>query len=325
MKTPVTELRPFIALAANRNCSMARALEVLGDVWTFLVLRELFFGVKRFEAIQRSLGIARTSLSGRLGKLLEAGVLERSQYTERPPRFEYRLTPKGLALYPALVSLMRWGDQWAAVESGPPLLLTHRPCGHALELKLVCSHCRARVEPSDVEPEAGHGFDAQSEAPRNATRTHSNPALYMQLRACSVARALVIIGDRWSFQILRAAFFGVRRFEDFARLLNVARNVLTSRLGKLTAEGVFERRQYEARPPRFEYVLTKKGLAFYDSCLLLIQWGDEWIADSHGVPLHLRHRLCGEVFKAELVCGHCAEPVLAQEVEFQDGPGVRLL
>jgi DNA-binding HxlR family transcriptional regulator len=150
-------------------------------------------------------------------------------------------------------------------------------------------------------------------------------ALYLQLRACSVARALVIIGDRWSFQILRAAFFGVRRFEDFARLLNLARNVLTSRLGKLTAEGVFERRQYEARPPRFEYVLTKKGLAFYDSCLLLIQWGDEWIADSHGVPLHLRHRLCGEVFKAELVCGHCAEPVLAQEVEFQDGPGVRLL
>ncbi|MBC7940838.1 MAG: helix-turn-helix transcriptional regulator [Chitinophagaceae bacterium] len=300
---------------------MARALEVLGDVWSFLVLRELFFGETRFEAIQRSLNIGRTSLSRRLTGLVEAKVLTRQAYSERPPRFEYRLTDKGRALYPALVSLMQWGDQWSSGGLGKPLLLTHEPCGKPLRPRLICSNCREPVTATQVEPEAGDGFDRLPHAPRNATRTHSDTALYLHGRACSVARALVVIGDRWSFQILRAAFFGVRRFDDFAHLLSVARNVLTARLAKLVGEGVFEKRQYETRPPRFEYVLSKKGLAFYDSCLLLIRWGDQWTTDGQGAPLRLRHRSCGQLFTAELVCEHCSEPVQARSVRFRDGPG----
>jgi DNA-binding HxlR family transcriptional regulator len=301
---------------------MARALEVLGDVWTFLVLREVFFRERRFEAIQRRLGIARTSLSVRLASLVEAGVLDRRKYSEKPPRFEYRLTDKGLDLYPALVALMVWGDNWVFAENGPPLRLRHR-CGHALAPTLVCSHCHGAIRPNQVTPEAGPGFDAADEAPRATSRATADPALYMHGRICSVAQALAIMGDRWSFQILRAAFFGVRRFDEFAALLAVARNILTVRLARLTDEGIFERRPYQDRPPRFEYVLTRKGLAFYDSCLLLVAWGDRWTTDGAALPLHLRHQVCGQLFTPTLVCGNCGDPVRAREVTYEqriDGP-----
>ena len=102
------------------NCSVGYALGAIGDKWTLLVIREAFFGVRRFEQMQRSLGIARNILTDRLQKLVVNGILERRRYQERPERFEYRLTRKGLDLYPALVSLMSWGDAYHADEAGAP-------------------------------------------------------------------------------------------------------------------------------------------------------------------------------------------------------------
>src|SRR6266498_1598794 len=96
----------------NENCSVARTLEIVGERWTLLVLREAFLGVRRFERMQHDLGIARNILADRLQKLVGQGILERRSYTERPPRFEYRLTQKGIDLYPAIIALMEWGDRY---------------------------------------------------------------------------------------------------------------------------------------------------------------------------------------------------------------------
>jgi DNA-binding HxlR family transcriptional regulator len=137
------------------NCSVARAMEILGERWTFLILRESFYGVRRFSDMQRNLGIARNILSVRLHTLVGAGILEKRLYQEEPERYEYRLTASGKDLYPALVTLMQWGDRHLQGELEPPVVLRHNSCGHEAHPLLVCSHCREELRPRDVTPEAG--------------------------------------------------------------------------------------------------------------------------------------------------------------------------
>jgi DNA-binding HxlR family transcriptional regulator len=139
---------------ARGNCSVARAMEVVGERWTFLVLREAFSGVRRFEDMQRNLGIARNVLADRLARLVDNGVLERRPYQDRPVRHEYRLTPKGIDLYPALIGLMQWGDKWLCEES-PIELVHHRGCGEVTSLQLCCSACGEAVTARDIRGRAG--------------------------------------------------------------------------------------------------------------------------------------------------------------------------
>ena len=139
------------------SCSVGRTLDTIGDRWTLLLLREAFLGVRRFDQMQRNLGIARNILTDRLQKLVANGILERRRYQERPERFEYRLTQKGLDLYPALVTLMQWGDAHMAGTGGAPLALVHERCGHAADPRLACGHCGERLDPREVRVEAGPG------------------------------------------------------------------------------------------------------------------------------------------------------------------------
>ena len=131
------------------NCSVARSLEVIGEWWTLLVVREAFNGVRRFDDFQGRLGIARNVLATRLQGLVDHGILERRLYQQRPERFEYRLTDKGRDLYPLLISWVRWGDKYTAGDSGPPVRLTHE-CGHDPEAMLACSACGKQIVPREV-------------------------------------------------------------------------------------------------------------------------------------------------------------------------------
>ncbi|HEY1450791.1 MAG TPA: helix-turn-helix domain-containing protein, partial [Solirubrobacteraceae bacterium] len=125
----------------TQTCSIAGALEVVGERWSLLILRDVFLGLRRFDQIQANLGIARNVLQARLERLIEQDVLERSLYQERPPRYEYRLTEKGIDLWPIIVSLMQWGDRYAAPADGPPVLLEHRGCGGRLDEHRICERC----------------------------------------------------------------------------------------------------------------------------------------------------------------------------------------
>ena len=139
-------------------CSVARSLEIVGERWTLLVLRDAFLGVRRFDDFQRSLGIARNVLTARLARLVEEGVLERVAYQERPQRFEYRLTEKGLGLWPVIVSLLRWGDRYYSEEAGPPRIIEHRDCGGRITERLTCDRCGAELGPRDVRAVPGPGL-----------------------------------------------------------------------------------------------------------------------------------------------------------------------
>jgi DNA-binding HxlR family transcriptional regulator len=139
-----------------QNCSIARALEVLGDRWTLLIIRDAFLGLRRFDDFQRDLDIARNVLTDRLGRLVDEGILEKRRYQQRPERFEYRLTDKGRGLWPITMALMHWGDRHYATD-GPPRLVRHRGCGGNVTERLRCDRCGADLEIHDVEAVFGPG------------------------------------------------------------------------------------------------------------------------------------------------------------------------
>jgi DNA-binding HxlR family transcriptional regulator len=152
----------------DQQCSIAAALEVVGERWSLLIIREVLLGVRRFDALQSDLGVARNVLQTRLTRLLDQGVLEKRQYQEHPPRYEYMLTEKGLDLWPTIVALMHWGDRYAAPDAGPPVLLEHRGCGGAVDEHRLCSVCGARLTARGALAIAGPGARADHPLRRRA-------------------------------------------------------------------------------------------------------------------------------------------------------------
>ncbi len=141
---------------AALDCSVARTLEVIGERWSLLILRDAFYGVRRFDDFRRDLGIARNVLTDRLNKLVDQGVLERRQYEERPPRFEYRLTEKGRDLLPVLLAMMAWGDKWGSNRDRVPVTLTHLRCGSVTKPSTCCSECGEELQLRDLSAHPIH-------------------------------------------------------------------------------------------------------------------------------------------------------------------------
>lgn len=142
--------------------------------------------------------------------------------------------------------------------------------------------------------------------------------------ACSVARTLSVVGDRWTLMILRECFLGVRRFEGFEARLGVARHVLANRLKKLADAGVLDKVAYQERPRREEYRLTECGRDLYPVMVTLAQWGDKYMSGDAGPPLLRVHKTCGHVMTGVLKCSECDEPLLARDIEVKAGPGADL-
>ena len=140
----------------NQNCSIARALETIGERWTLLILRDAFLGTRRFDDFQKSLGIARNVLTVRLKTLVDQGMLEKRRYQDRPDRYEYRLTQKGVDLWPVLFTLMKFGDKHSVDDDYiPPTRVEHRACGTAIDDHMCCPACGVQVGPRDVVARRG--------------------------------------------------------------------------------------------------------------------------------------------------------------------------
>ncbi|MEZ5157157.1 MAG: helix-turn-helix domain-containing protein [Solirubrobacterales bacterium] len=141
----------------DQICSVARSLEVLGERWTLLVIRDIFYGKRRFDQIQEDLGIARNVLATRLARLVDEGILEKRAYQGRPPRFEYFLTEKGIDLWPVMVTMMHWGDRYLS-EEGPPVVIHHKECGGTVDDRGYCERCGKRLGARDAYAERGPGL-----------------------------------------------------------------------------------------------------------------------------------------------------------------------
>jgi DNA-binding HxlR family transcriptional regulator len=288
--------------------SVLGAVTAVGDAWSWLVLREaIFTGVDRFDEFQHRLGIARSTLTARLDQLTSGGLLQRAA------RGRYVLADRGADFVGCLLTAMAWGDRWTA-DGGPvPLVATHVGCGRPMSAQLRCSACREPLRPQDVRFESRPAPRLRGgDEPRNRT-----PALDLLERGgpSSVARTLQVIGDRWSALIIREAFFGVRRFDEFQHDLAIATNILAQRLDRLVAQGVLGRVPYQRHPVREEYRLTEKGLDLYPVPLAMLTWGDRWLAQGKK-PVPLVHQSCGDRFTAVLCCDQCGQAIRRSDVTF---------
>jgi DNA-binding HxlR family transcriptional regulator len=145
--------------------SVGRTLSLVGDRWTIMILREAFFGVRRYGQLARNLKIPRPTLSLRLRKLVDSGLLDRVPYSTDPDRHEYCLTQAGRELFPAVIALMRWGDTHLAGPEGPPIVLHHGTCGNTTHPHLTCDVCGEEINVRNVRPERGPGFITDPRSP----------------------------------------------------------------------------------------------------------------------------------------------------------------
>jgi DNA-binding HxlR family transcriptional regulator len=142
---------------ADVRCSIARTMDIIGDGWCALILRDVFAGISRFEQFQQDLGINRKTLAARLDHLVDEGILERRPYSQHPPRYDYLPTEKGADLFPVIAAVMRWGDRWTAGSAGPPALIRHKSCGHHAAAEVICDHCGEPLALDEIRAEAGPG------------------------------------------------------------------------------------------------------------------------------------------------------------------------
>jgi DNA-binding HxlR family transcriptional regulator len=301
---------------------VTRALSVLGDRWTLLILRDAFQGARRFEQFRTLNGAARSTLTSRLNGLVENGILQRVQYNAAPPRFEYHFTEKGLALYGATLVTWRWEHRWAPSGAGIPKSLRHKVCKHSMLPEVACGTCGERIEMHDTT------FEIEKSATR-ARVMRQSPVSALAVRRLSTVSAeshrganaallhiTDIMGDRWTPLVLSAAFMGLRRFDEIQSALDIATNILTHRLNSLVDHEIMQRERYSERPPRFEYRLTQKGRDLYPHALMLMQWGERWLAASGGPTLRVIHKPCGAKIDPVVTCSHCHAVLDRHDVTF---------
>ncbi|WP_367046540.1 helix-turn-helix domain-containing protein [Streptomyces sp. Je 1-332] len=146
---------------ADWPCSIARTMDLLGDWWTPLVLREAFYGIKRFDAFQQELGIARNTLTDRLRRLVDEGLLEKRPYQSEPVRHDYVLTEKGRDFFGVLAVMNSWGNRWLSGDEGAPVVFEHDRCGHETDVEVVCGHCKQPMSADDTHARLGPGYPAR--------------------------------------------------------------------------------------------------------------------------------------------------------------------
>jgi len=300
----------------DRNCSIARTVAILSDAWSFLVIREAFFGARRFESFRSALGLPRGTLTERLKRLTQQGLFRQVHYSKTSSRVEYRLTPAGLDLYPSFMAMLQFGDRWLSGHKAGPLQLIHNLCGCECHPYVACSACLKEVSARRVSYRNGPGAGFSMTPPMRRARRSSDTSQYMRGRPSSVSRTLQIIGDRWTFLIIREAFLGARRFDRLQTELKIASNILTDRISRLVSTGIFDRKKYQGQPDRYEYRLTEMGMDLYGPLVMMMAWGDRWLSRG-GPPLVLTHRDCGKDFTPMVICERCSKPIAAHSMHYR--------
>lgn len=297
------------------SSQVAQALAVIGDRWAFLILRDIYLGVRRFEDLRKRTGAARGTLASRLKSLVEKGILYKNPYQTSPMRYEYRLTDKGFDLYPMVLMIWAWDHQWGQ-RSYLPESLYHKSCGKPMVPIYRCGECKKKVLPQEVRFSPGKNFDAVKKVPpRYQRRSKSKQEKSGDFGKDNVT-ALDCIGDRWTSLVLAAGFFGLQRFDDIAAAIGIATNILADRLRLLVRTGVLDRVPYRDRPVRHEYHLSAKGRDLYAHTIALHDWANRWLITPGKEPLWLRHLPCDKPFHGEAVCSECEQPLYPQDVSY---------
>lgn len=273
--------------------AIARALSLLGDEWSLLVVRHAFGGVRRYGGWKQALPISDAVLTDRLAALVDAGVLARR------PSGDYALTERGTGLWPVLLSIWSWEQRYVAGQADRLPRMVHRTCGTGFRPVLSCAVCGDAVAMADVSVGLAEGQDFARSAPvggnrrRTGSRGHAGAGLFPETMA--------LLGSRWSSAVLGAACLGAGRFTDFQQMTGAPPAVLSERLRSFVSVGVLEEGSYR---------LTAKGQAFFPVVSTALAWGERWYGEPGSPAVDARHD--GHPFLPQLACSMC-ERVLAGE------------
>ncbi len=297
--------------------SMASGLDVIGDRWALLILRDAFLGRSRFEEFRQYTGASKTTLTRRLSSLLNADVLYKRSYSSSGTRFDYKLTEKGAGLFFASLLCWQWESEWT--EKGAeelPARLFHRKCGHVMEPRAVCHHCREEFHFGDVKwSQRTVLLDHQLQDIQSFNKRRVRSSAPNDQQDFSLSQVSDLIGDRWTLLILIASFFGLNRYDEYVKKLKIASNILVDRLNLLIHEEVMTRHQYQENPPRSEYHLTQKGKSLYLLVMSIRQWAIDWLPQPQ-TSEQLIHADCDHALVVDVVCRHCGDIPIISDVDF---------
>lgn len=277
-------------------------LGLLGDEWTLLVLQQSLMGATRYGEFESRLPISHSVLSNRLRSLAGAELLERRAYQTNPPRAEYLTTARSRSLWPMLVSIWHWERHWVAEHRDTLPLMRHSACGAEFAPAVTCRSCGDTVSEKDVVVQWGPSGSWSRSIPAAATRRRAATS-----QAGLFPQTMTVLGNRWGFAILVAAFVGVSRFTDFQNQLAAPPGTVADRLSIFTTNGVMV--AAEGR-----YRLTEKGRGLFPVLITALQWAQRWFDAAEGAAVALTHTGCGSPFTAVMTCDACTRPLRGNEI-----------
>lgn len=298
-----------------RTCSIWRALEVIGDTSTLLIMEASWIGARRFEEFRDRTGLLQALLSNRLKRLVESGIMTKKLYNNAPKRYEYMRTAKGNDLYWTALMMLRWERQWGGHKKKLEIILRHRPCGHEFDPQSTCLTCGDQISARNVQWSEGPGVGliAVNYSRRRQQRGAATDRSFETMLMDEIPQ---ITGDRWATLVLRSIFTGLRKFDEIWRDTSMATNILSERISWLTSKGIIKESKYSEHPRRLEYKLTEKGIDYFPILLCILQWGDKHYASPEGPPLILRHHN-EHALEAAVTCSSCSQTVTADDVAFE--------
>jgi len=283
--------------------AVARMLGLLGDEWTLLVVQQALLGATRFGDFRARLPISNSVLTARLRSMTNEALLERRAYQSNPPRSEYVITERSRSLWPVLVAIWEWERHWVPDHDTPLPKMRHTVCGGDFTPVVTCGSCGQEASEKDVVAQWGPSGSWPRSIPVAATRRRSSS----DQAAGLFPQTMSVMGNRWGFALLVAAFVGMSRFSDFQSQLGAPPGSIADRLTIFTANGVFE--MSESR-----YRLTEKGRALFPVLVTALQWAQRWYQATEGPAVNLIHTACGGRFDLTLTCDQCSESLRGAHV-----------
>ncbi|TWP38686.1 helix-turn-helix transcriptional regulator [Leekyejoonella antrihumi] len=299
---------------------MARALGLLGNEWTVLILQRALLGTTRYSGFLHELPISNSVLTSRLNTLVDEGLLEHRIYQRNPIRAEYRLTDRGRSVWSILLAIWDWERTWVSHQDETLPTMSHTPCGCDFRPVLACTACDKAVAVQDVSTSWGpSGSWARSSADAMTRRRSGRRA-----KPVFFPETMEAFGDRWSSSMIGAAFLGICRFSEFQSALSMPPSLVADRLQLFVAQGVLTTVQHGQRANWVEYHLTEKGRAFFPVVMLMLTWAEKWYRSEEGPALIHVHDDCQKEFVPTLTCSHCGRrlkggDVLPSTAQFASG------
>lgn len=304
------------SLPRGGDNAIAVALGILGDEWNLWILRHAVEGACRYGDWLDRGPISNAVLANRLSRLTDQGLFRRTRYCERPARYEYTLTRRGTAVWPVLLSMWAWEQNWAPADDQPLPQMRHAACGRHFLPTMVCAACGSPAALDDVEGSPGPSGSWSRSVPASIGRRRSANSLPSQV----LPHTMQLIGDRWSAAMIGALYLGAHRYSEFAERTTAPPATVANRLARFVQLGVVTTEPAQNRTDWVRYRVTPKGAAFFPVTSFMIAWGQHWFRSPEGPALHFTHRRCGQAFLPRLTCSECLRELGATSVLIEN-PG----